>query len=223
MTSREMFSRQMISRKRTNDPRGVRGRIIDTAYEAFVSQGYAATGMLEIREAAGISGGAMAHHFPAKRALGLAVIRDRVAHAVAQAWIEPLDGHADAPSAIDAIFAAIIDELTRKGAIAGCPLNNMALELSCHDPDMRGGLSAVFADWHGALCAKFQADMAAGRAMELNPRGLATLVIAAYSGAMAMAKARQDVSALIEARQELAALLALKYRAPGSRARSLAD
>lgn len=201
----------MSASGRTNDPEGVRRRIVDAAYEAFVSRGYLATGMLEIRDKASVSGGAMAHHFPAKQALGLAVIRDRVAPAVEATWIAPLAATADAPAAIDRVFAAIIGELKRKGAVAGCPLNNMAMEMSAHDAPMREALDAVFAAWQDALRARFQADVAAGRASGVHAGRLATLVIAAYSGAMAMAKARQDVRPLIECRQELAAILAAKY------------
>ncbi|AWM29571.1 hypothetical protein AOX55_00006796 (plasmid) [Sinorhizobium fredii CCBAU 25509] len=43
--------------------------------------------MLELREKASVSGGAVA---PAKRELGLAVIRDRVAETVQRTWSEPL-------------------------------------------------------------------------------------------------------------------------------------
>ncbi|MDH7801099.1 MULTISPECIES: TetR/AcrR family transcriptional regulator [unclassified Rhizobium] len=203
----------MIENRRTNDPQGVRRRIVDTAYDAFVRQGYIATGMMEIREKASVSGGAMAHHFPAKRELGLAVIRDRVSHAVQQTWIEPLDTCVDAPAAIAMIFEGIIGELADKGAVSGCPLNNMAMEVSPHDPEMRVALGEIFTTWHDALSAKLQADLASGRASDIDPNRLATLVIATYSGAMAMAKAHQNVRPLVDSRTELAALLALKYHA----------
>ncbi len=201
----------MTENKRTNDPEGVRRRIVDAAYDAFVSRGYLATGMLELRERAAVSGGAMAHHFPAKRDLGLAVIRGRVSEAVQQTWIAPLHSSADAPTAIDHIFANIIEELTRNGAVSGCPLNNMAMEVSQHDAEMREGLDAVFTMWHEALSAKFETDVEKQRVTGINPTGLATLVIAAYSGAMAMAKTHQDAGPLVDCRTELAALLAAKY------------
>lgn len=87
----------------------------------------------------------------------------------------------------------------------------MAMEVSHHDPDMREGLAAVFAMWHEALSAKFTADVEQKRASGINPKGLATLVIAVYSGAMAMAKTHQDVGPLVDCGTELAALLAGKY------------
>lgn len=202
----------MTESRRTNDPKGVRRRIVDVAYDAFTDQGYLATGMSELRDRALVSGGAMAHHFPAKRELGLAVIRDRVAEAVRQTWIEPLDAHADAPAAIDRVLGGIIEELSQKGSVSGCPLNNMAMEVSHHDPEMRDVLSGVFGDWQNALSAKFQADIRLARASDLDPNSLATFVIAAYSGAMAMAKACQDVGPLVDCRIELARLMAAKYR-----------
>lgn len=201
----------MTGNRRTNDPRAVRRRIVDAAYNSFVTQGYLATGMLELRERASVSGGAMAHHFPAKRELGLAVIRNRVAEAVRQTWIEPLNACADAPTAIDFIFGNIISELARKGSVSGCPLNNMAMEVSRHDEEMREALSGVFAVWHEALSAKFQEDIDSNRVVGIHPGSLATLVVAAYSGAMAIAKASQDVRPLLDCRTELAALLESKY------------
>lgn len=204
----------MSENKRTNDPKGVRRRIVDAAYDAFVTQGYLATGMLELREKASVSGGAMAHHFPAKRDLGLAVIRDRVADAVRQTWIEPLRAFDDTPAAIDRIFKDIIAELTQKDRVSGCPLNNIAMEVSPHDAEMRELVSTVFGAWHEALSASFKADVEAKRAHGLDPQKTATLVIAAYSGAMAMAKACQDVGPLNDCRTELAALLAAKYPRP---------
>lgn len=206
----------MTENNRTNDPHGVRRRIIDAAYDAFVGQGYNATGMLALRERAAVSGGALAHHFPAKRDLALAVIRDRVADAVRRTWIAPLAECEDAPAAIDRVFANIISALTSKGAISGCPLNNMAMEVSLHDDEMRAALGSVFAEWREALSAKFEADIAAGRAAGFDPGSLATFVIAAYSGAMAMAKTKQDVTPLVECRAELAALLAQKYSPAGT-------
>lgn len=202
----------MARSQRTNDPEGVRRRIVDTAFDAFVRHGYSATGLLEIRDKAKVSGGAMAHHFKAKRDLALAVIHDRIGPAVAQTWITPLGASADAPTAIDRVFAAIIAELTRNRAVSGCPLNNMAMEVAADHPDMRLALGAIFAAWQDALRAKFQADIDAGRARDLQPHRMAALVIAAYSGAMAMAKTRQDVRPLVDAQAELAALLAGKYR-----------
>lgn len=201
----------MSEHKRTNDPQAVRRRIVNAAYQAFVTQGYLATGMQELRAKASVSGGAMAHHFPAKRELGLAVIRDRVAVAVRQTWIDPLRTSSDTPTAIDQIFTEIISELSENGSVSGCPLNNMAIEVSRHDDEMQQALGAIFEAWEEALAARFQEDIRLKRVAGIQPDSLATLIIAAYSGAMAMAKANQHTRPLVNCQAEIAALLASKY------------
>ncbi|MFC4172047.1 TetR/AcrR family transcriptional regulator [Microvirga sp. GCM10011540] len=192
------------SRGRTNDPEGLRRRLVDAAYAAFTTQGYHATSMHDLKREAGATGGALSHHFPTKKDLGLAVIRDRVADAVEETWIEPLRSAASASEGIQAAFSAIASELERRGAVSGCPLNNLALELSRHDPDFRAQIEAVFDRWREAIAERIRADRAAGLAAGLDPDAFATLVVAAYSGAMAMAKASQDAAPLRICAEQLA-------------------
>ena len=96
------------ARSRSNDPEGMRNRILDAAFEAFVTRGYHATAMNDIRDLAGVSGGAFAHHFPSKKQLGLAVLKERVADAVMQSWIAPVQQAATAKEGIRAVMTAIM-------------------------------------------------------------------------------------------------------------------
>src|SRR5450755_907676 len=78
------------SRKRVRDPEAMRRRLLDVAAEAFQSHGYHSTSMHDVMQVAGATGGAVYHHFPSKKALGLAVIRERIAKAVEETWIDPI-------------------------------------------------------------------------------------------------------------------------------------
>ncbi len=188
--------------KRTNDPEGTRRRVLDVAAETFQARGYHATGMHDLMRQAGVTGGALYHHFPTKKALGLAVIAERVAEQVRETWIAPVLAAPTAAAGIRAVLADIAAGLDARGAVTGCPLNNLALELSLSDADFRGEIQAVFARWRTALAGKLRAD---GRA---DPDGLAAFVVAAYSGAMAMAKADQTPEALTACARQLDAMLA---------------
>ncbi|SFI05697.1 transcriptional regulator, TetR family [Bosea sp. OK403] len=192
----------MAGRIRSNDPEGVRRRILDAAFEAFQGHGYHATSMHDLLRLAGLSGGALHHHFPTKKALALAVLRERVAEAVAKTWIEPVRAAASARAGVAEVLAAIGSELDRRGAVRGCPLNNMASELALADPDFRAAAADLFAGWRDAIAAKLREDNAPG-----DPQPLARVVIAAYSGAMAQAKAEQDSQALTACAKALAQLL----------------
>lgn len=188
--------------KRTNDPEGMRRRVLDVAADAFQRQGYHATGMHELMRQAGVTGGALYHHFPTKKALGLAVIAERVAAQVQETWIDPVLAAPTAAAGIRAVLTDIAAGLDARGAVSGCPLNNLALELSLSDPDFRAGIQAVFARWRTALAGKLRADGWP------EPEGLAAFVVAACSGAMAMAKADQTSDALAACARQLDAVLA---------------
>ncbi|RUX66080.1 MULTISPECIES: helix-turn-helix domain-containing protein, partial [unclassified Mesorhizobium] len=59
--------------KRTNDPEGMRKKVLDVAEDAFQARGYHASSIGDLMAAADVSGGALHHHFPTKKALALAV------------------------------------------------------------------------------------------------------------------------------------------------------
>lgn len=183
--------------RRTNDPEGMRQKVLDAAEEAFQARGYHATSMGDLMAAAGVSGGALHHHYPTKKALGLAVIDERVRAAVIETWIAPVRTAATAWAGVHGVFTAVADALDRQGHVQGCPLNNLAHELSLADPDFRVALADVFGAWHEAIAERFADDQCEGREpVDADPEGFAALAIAVYSGAMSMAKATQDAAPL---------------------------
>ena len=137
----------MPVRTRQNDPVGLRCRLLDVAADLFQKGGYQATSIKDVMEATGISGGALHHHFPTKKQMALAVIQERVAPAVRQTWIEPVRRASSLRKGIDGVFAAIAIGVEKRGSVSGCPLNNLALELSLTDPDFRHAISCIFDEW----------------------------------------------------------------------------
>jgi len=192
--------------KRTNDPEGMRRRILDVAAESFQARGYEATSIHDLVREAQTTGGALHHHFPTKKSLGLAVIRERVAPAVDAAWIEPVHSARTASQGILAAFKDIAAGLRERGRVRGCPLNNLTLELSLADPDFQQSLQQVFSAWRNAIAERLKQDKATGLT-QLDPDAFATLVIASYSGAMAMAKAQQEATPLEVCAKQLASIM----------------
>lgn len=179
---------------RRNDPAGMRERLIDTAYAAFVGNGYHATSVHDLKREAGVSGGALAHHFPTKKDIGQVVLRDRVARAVEETWIAPLQAASGAREGILSIFGEIVAELEGRGSVTGCPLNNLSHDMARQDPDFREEIELIFRRWRDAIARKIHEGQTSLN--EVDPDAFATLVIAAYSGAMAMAKASQSAAPL---------------------------
>jgi AcrR family transcriptional regulator len=194
-------------RVRSNDPEAMRRRILDVATAAFQTRGYHSTSTHDIMREAGVTGGALHHHFPTKKALGLAVIRDRVAQAVEETWIAPIRTAPTAAAGIRNVFQQITATIDARGTVLGCPLNNLALELSLADPEFQHAVQAVFERWQTAIAEKLRADQAEGALKRVDPEDLATLIVATYSGAMAMAKAKQSSEPLVTCAQQLAAFV----------------
>ena len=202
-----MLKHPALPHRRTNDPEGLRQRLVDAAYAAFTTRGYHSTALHELKREAGVTGGALSHHFPTKKALGLAVIQDRVAEAVELTWITPVKNAAMTADAIQAVFASIISELERKGTVSGCPLNNLALELARQDKDFQAAIEAIFIRWRTAIADKLQAEQRAGSIRDVDAEAMAMLIVATYSGAMAMAKACQSAAPLASCAKQLTSII----------------
>lgn len=182
--------------KRTNDPEGLRKRVLDVAEASFQARGYHASSLGDLMAAAGVTGGALHHHFPTKKALALAVIEERVAASVEATWIAPVQAAGSTREGVRSVFEAVAAELEQQGFVRGCPLNNLAHELSLADPDFRTALAGIFSAWRQAIADKVRADQQAGREQDTDPQRFAALAVATYSGAMSMAKTAQDSGVL---------------------------
>jgi TetR/AcrR family transcriptional repressor of nem operon len=192
---------------RTNDPKGLRQKVLNAAASLFQSQGYNATSMRDLQQAAEVSAGAMYHHFPTKKACGLGVIRECVGPAVYATWLRPLAEAPCAKSGIEHVLTAIVDELEQAQRVRGCPLNNLTLELALVDPEYRVEIAKIFAMWERTIAEKLQSDIEGRRLKSMDVEAFATFVVATCSGAMALAKAEQNVRALKTCRGELSAAL----------------
>ncbi|MEP6564234.1 MAG: TetR/AcrR family transcriptional regulator [Mesorhizobium sp.] len=181
----------------------MRNKVLDVAEAAFQARGYHASSLGDLMAAAGITGGALHHHFPTKKALALAVIEERVAGAVEATWIAPVLAAGSAREGVRGVFEAVAMELEQQGFVRGCPLNNLAHELSLADPDFRVALAHIFSAWRQAIADKVSADQQAGREQGTDPQRFAALTVATYSGAMSMAKTAQDASVLRDCLAEL--------------------
>ena len=189
---------------RTNDPAGMRNRVLDVAARSFQAVGYGATSMHDIVRLAAVSGGALYHHFPTKKHLALAVIAERVSAEVGETWVRTVREAASAEAGILAVFETTIAALDEAGAVNGCPLGNLAIELSLVDEQMRGAVVGEYGIWRDAIADRLRADRAP---YAPDPEAFATVIVAMFSGAMAIARTEQRTTALRACADQLAILM----------------
>jgi AcrR family transcriptional regulator len=199
--------RSKTPRSRRNDPEGLRARVLDTAARLFQTRGYHATGMREVMQAAGISSGALHHHFPTKEALAVAVITDRVASLVRKTWIDPMRSATSVGKGVRQVFADIARSIEQRGTVAGCPLNNLAMELAFSNPELREPLQAIFHEWQTVLAERIGKTQGGALLNRAKRASAASFIIATYSGAMNLAKTTQSALPLHSAAAHLAGWL----------------
>jgi AcrR family transcriptional regulator len=189
----------------------MRARVLDAAAASFQSRGYGGSSMQDIVTAAAVSGGALHHHFPTKRDLARAVISERVSGEIADTWIAAVERAPSAAEGIVGVFEDVADALDGRGAVTGCPLGNLSLELSLSDEVLRGAIEDEYRAWRAAVAACLQRDADEGIApfVHEDAAGLADTVVAMFTGAMSIAKAEQRTGSLRACARALRRMMSL--------------
>jgi TetR/AcrR family transcriptional regulator, transcriptional repressor for nem operon len=160
--------------------------------DAGVHRGLALFRRPEMRSDAGVTKGALYHHFANKAELGYAVIDEVVRPWMEQMWRPVLD----AADPVDAAITLIRERLAERSEVAltlGCPFNNLCQEMSAVDEGFRSRLGAILADWRRAVTQALERGQARGLVRrDVEPRAAATFVISSIEGCVGMAKASQS-------------------------------
>src|SRR2546430_14573729 len=118
---------------RPADPR-IRSGLLAAARDLFLAQGFAATGIEEICAAAGVTKGALFHHFETKEALAIEVLGEWT-RAGLQAYSNA--AFLGAPSAVDRVLGYVdfTIELGRHAPL-GCLIGGFAQAISGSHPPL---------------------------------------------------------------------------------------
>lgn len=164
-----------------------RTRLVDVARDLFWSQGYGATGVAEILKGADAKSGSLYYFFPTKEDLLLAVL-EWYKENLYREVVKPVFDRVDDP--IERIFG-ILDGyrqmLLYTECSNGCPIGNLALELSDSHPQARKLLAENFTNWKNVI--KGCLDEAGGRLPEgTDTDRLATYVLVTMEGAVMLVR-----------------------------------
>jgi AcrR family transcriptional regulator len=173
-------------------PDATRLKLLERAFEEIHRNGFRAASLDSILEDAGVTKGALYHHFANKAELGYAVVEEVVRPWMEQMWRPALD----ARNPIDAAITTIRERLKARSEIAltlGCPFNNLCQEMSPVDEGFRRRLNAILEEWRGATTEALKRGQANGSVRgDVDARAAATFVISSVEGCVGMAKASQS-------------------------------
>ncbi|MDQ6961744.1 MAG: TetR/AcrR family transcriptional regulator [Mariprofundaceae bacterium] len=170
-----------------------RQTILQVAAEEIHLYGFQACKISQIIQKAGISKGALYHHFPSKLELGYAVLDEILSPYVTKRW-QPILSSPDPIQSMTQFFQEAMHEVSCECISKGCPLNNLAQEMSPIDEGFRLRLNHMMRLWQQDIEKALQRGQANGLIdPKVNAEQSAIFIIAAIEGAHGLAKSAQDV------------------------------
>ena len=201
-----MSEEQGAQGKRAAQGRATRGQLIDVATGLFAEHGYEGTSIEAVLTAAGVSRGALYHHFAGKEALFTAVL-EALSERITAQLTEIISGCTDPVDAVRTSALAWID-------LAGDPVIQRIMLVDA--PSVLG-----WEQWRamdegrtvGAMRAMLQAVSDTGRLPEKLVEPFADMILAALDeAAMVVARAPDSRVAVAEGRQAVEEFLARLLR-----------
>ena len=164
-----------------------RDRILRTAFQLFHEQGFHATGVATIAREAGVNPGSLYHFFESKDDLLLGVLEFALGY-LAPAVMDPVERSAANPLArVFALLEGYRERMQDEQCRMGCPIGNLALEVSDGNPKARALVHQNFENWAGRVAAWLAQDPRL--APDVDRRVLARFVLTVMEGGLMQARA----------------------------------
>ncbi len=197
------------------NPDLTRQSLLQAAFQEIYKSGFQAASLDNILSKVGVTKGALYHHFGSKQELGYAVVDELIREHILDRWVRSLE-KADNP--IDGLFAVLRGKGSHPSSDQrlGCPLNNLAQEMSPLDEGFRKRIETVFREWREGIAKALQRGQRRGQVRsEVDPLEAADFFIAALEGSVSLAKNAQDASVFDNCKAGLARYLdSLRAEAP---------
>lgn len=196
---------------RSRDGRSTREAILTAAQRLIHVHGYNHTALDDVLRESGVGKGNFYYHFRSKEELGYAIL-DQVVASFIEHTLGPCFADPEAPplGQIRCFLDRVLEAQRERNCVGGCPLGNLAAELSDVHEGFRTRLASVFATWQERLAEALATARRRGEVVEgCRPGAVAHFLVASLEGAMLLTKLTRDIAVMEECVAELGRYLAL--------------
>lgn len=193
----------------SRSPEATRRKILEAAFAEFYKNGFQGASLNRIVEVAGATKGALFYHFASKQELGYAVIDEVIGPLLAQRWLDAIEDSDDAITDLKRAFRHFVKaDINSRSFLQGCPLNNLAQEMSPLDEGFRKRIGGLYAMWRKRYAAALAAGVKAGKVKkDVVPRQVAALLIAAQMGIWGTGKSSRNPQLMTQAGEAICGYL----------------
>src|SRR5215475_4452278 len=178
-------------KRRLRDPERTRERLLQAGFQEVYRTGFQSASIDTILAATSVTKGALYYHFDSKEDLGHAIVEEIIANLTHDKWSIPLQRSKNPINTLIGIVQAT--SVRPEDVKGGCPLANLAQEMSPLDEQFRKQLERSFLGWQEGIAMSLRRGQTEGTVRrDLVPEETAGFLIAMYEGYTLLAKNAQD-------------------------------
>ncbi|MBI3621270.1 MAG: TetR family transcriptional regulator C-terminal domain-containing protein [Nitrospirae bacterium] len=191
---------------RAIQPISKREQILEAAARLVHIKGFHRTSVEDILDAAEAGKGQFYHYFRSKDDVGLAIV-DRAAAQMGSTLLKRLE-EGQGLDAIDEMFDCLVATARENQCGGGCPLGNLAAEMSDLHEEFRSRLALIFESWRGVVERALRTAQLHGQIRsDIKVEELSFLVLSTVQGGILLAKVKRDVRVMEQCFEGLKACL----------------
>ncbi|MBI2877017.1 MAG: TetR/AcrR family transcriptional regulator [Candidatus Tectomicrobia bacterium] len=168
---------------------GKREEILEVAARLIHYRGFNHTSLDQILQESKVTKNLFYYHFKSKEELGMAILDYQAERAQAQLFGPALQGEGDPHQRIFRLLDRVLEAAQASDCRGGCPIGNLALELSDIHEGFRQRTQEIFGRLASQIETVLEELRAAGRLQEgVEPKELALFILANLQGARLLGK-----------------------------------
>jgi TetR/AcrR family transcriptional repressor of nem operon len=171
-----------------------RRRIVEAAAPIFNRRGYEGSSLNDLMTATGLKKGGIYRHFSSKEELAAEAF-DFTWEAAQEARLLHVD---ETAGGIEKLKQVIANFINYKSPVAGgCPILNTAIDADDGNPALRTRVAKALRAWLSRLQAIVEQGQERGEISgDVDPKGVATLIVASLEGALMISRIHRNDEAL---------------------------
>lgn len=167
-----------------------REHLIDVGLGLMHQNGYNATGLTDILQAADVPKGSFYHHFSSKEDFAAAALEKYVMREAEHAAMVLTDTAVSPLKRLRRYFNDLLKIYGQKGPIPGCLMGRFSLEIAAESPQLRKRISASFDHWQHTIAAVIRQAVAQKELpADTDPASLAGFLLNSWEGALLRSQA----------------------------------
>jgi TetR/AcrR family transcriptional repressor of nem operon len=171
-----------------------RRRIISASAPIFNQHGYEGSSLNDLMEATGLKKGGIYRHFANKEELAVEAF-DYTWEAAWKTRMLQVDEKANGIEKLKQLIANFVD--CRPPVAGGCPILNTAIDTDCGNPVLRRRVAKALRFWLNRLQTIVKEAKERGETRTaVDPKAVATLIVASLEGALMMSRLERNDDAL---------------------------